>query len=97
MFAKVAILATVATMAQAFNTDLYWLDSPKDYAAAEKARATHMAKMKTLVEGRYKHTMHYFRSKAWAARKTAELKRWTAAFKGAVLSHVRAMKAAATN
>jgi hypothetical protein len=94
MFAKVAILATVATMAQAFN-GLGWLDSPKDFNAAMQARAAHMRKMQKLVMSRHNHTMHYFRSKAWAVRKNAELKRWTAAFKGAVTAHVRAMKAAA--
>ena len=94
MFAKVAILATVATMAQAYN-GLSWLDSPKDFAAAEKARAAHMRKMTALVMSRNNHVKAYFRSWRWADRKEAELKRWTAAFKGAVTAHVRAMKAAA--
>jgi hypothetical protein len=94
MFAKVALLATVATMTQAYN-GLNWLDSPKDFAAAEKARAAHMRKYAQLVRGRRHHAMVYFKSKAWAARKHAAVVAWTKAFHASVRAHVRAMKAAA--
>jgi len=94
MFAKVALLATVATMAQAFN-GLAWLNDPTDFAAAEKARATHMRKYEKLVRSRTHHAGVYFKSKAWLIRKHRAVLAWTKAFHASVKAHVRAMKAAA--
>merc|ERR1719155_80973 len=90
---KLIAAAAVATMASAtqFN-GLDWLKDEKDFAAAEKARAEHMRQYRHLVRVRGHKVAAYFKSKAWAIRKHAEMRRWDSHLKTAIKAHEAAIK-----
>ena len=96
MFAKIAILAAVATVASAddFMTfaGLGWLKSPATMKKAEEARAKFMKAYAKKVAARHHHSMVYFKSKAWKIKAHNEMVAWAGHFQAAVEAHEKAIK-----